>query len=63
MTARVDKLWEEGFQLEDADFGEPCHPVLTYHKGSEVRSGVARTGAGIEEGLTGNSVVKKAQLC
>lgn len=36
VTARVDRLWQEGFRSEEAVLEEACRPVLVYQQGSEV---------------------------
>lgn len=38
VTARVDRLWQEGFRSEEAELEEACRPVLVYQQGNEVRA-------------------------
>ena len=38
VTARVDRLWQEGFRSEEAELQEACRPVSVYQQGSEVHA-------------------------
>lgn len=38
VTARVDRLWQEGFRSEEAELEEACRPVLVYQQGNEVHA-------------------------
>lgn len=35
-SARVTRMWVDGFQSEEAHLQEACCPVLVYQEGSEV---------------------------